>query len=119
MTVSGSVSMWKTALKGICLKSPYWDHSYLTSPWRVRSTPQAGTKCTLSKAAEGIRLSGADNTRLRGAADLLEGRDAIQRVLNWLEERAHANPKMTNKAQCKVLNLWWDNLPVNKNWVMN
>jgi len=54
----------------------------------------SGAECTLSNFA--------DNTKLRGAADTLEGSDAVQRDLDRLERWACVYLIQFNKAKCKV-----------------
>jgi len=93
VVVNGSMAKWRPMTSGIPLGSvlqPALFNIFV-------SNMNSGIKCTLSKLV--------DDTKLCGAADVLEGSDAIQRDLDSLERWAHVNLTEFNKAKCKVLHM--------------
>jgi len=88
VVVSGSMSTWRPVTsdvpQGLVLRLALFNMGN-------------GTECTLSTFA--------DNTKLCGAVNMLEGRHVVQRDLDRLESWAPANLMKFNKAKCKVLHV--------------
>ncbi|PKU40799.1 rna-directed dna polymerase from mobile element jockey- hypothetical protein [Limosa lapponica baueri] len=110
------MSTWKPGMSGVSqgsIPAPVLFNIF------VRGT-DSGIEWTLSKFA--------DDTKLCGVGDMLEGRDATQRDLDRLEKWAHANLMKFSQAKCKVLHLahgnpkhrdrlggeWFENSPEEK-----
>ncbi|GAB0187116.1 mitochondrial enolase superfamily member 1 [Grus japonensis] len=93
VVVNGSVSKWRTVTSGLpqgSVLGPALFNIFV-------GNTDSGIGRTISKFA--------NNSKLCGVVDMLEGRDAIQRGLDRLERCARANHVKFNKAKYKVLHV--------------
>ena len=94
VVINGSMSGWRPVTSGV-------PQEFFLGLVLVNNDIDNGIECTLSKFA--------NDTKLSGAVDTLEVREAMQMDLDRLEKQAHENLMRFSSTKCKLLHLGQSN----------
>ena len=111
VAVDGSMSGWRPETSGVTQRSVLGPVLFNILLNNVVGNMDSVIECSLNKLA--------DDTKLSGAVDTLEGRDAFQWDLNRLETSACANLMKFTRAKCKVCTWAGPVSNMGKDWVMS